>query len=136
MKIIEEREAVGILPKERDRIAIEVRHHQFGLLLLRQRRVSGRRETGRQRNDLSVDGRQSLGVEGITVVGRHFVCVDVQTVVDTGVRMIRGVGVGGIEWHRPTVDGRDRLGNEERRDCTYGSVGIDDLLHEAGSRAR
>ena len=136
VEIVEHREIAGILPKKRNRVAVEVAHHQLGLLLLRQRAVRQRgqwraRGTG---DDLAVDRGQALLVQRIAIVQRIGAIV-IDAVHDAGMRMIDAVRIGRIQRHGRALRVHHAVRDLERRNRADRIIGIDDRLAVAELRA-
>ena len=139
MEIVEQREAVRVLPEEGNGVAVDMRHHDLALLLGLQGRihrgcnVGGIDHRGRGRR---VAGEvQTFLVEGVAVVlgdrlgGR----VRVHVVDVAGVAVIHRVGVLGIQLHRGAVGVLDGARDQERADRRDAAV---DVLYQRIIAAR
>jgi hypothetical protein len=132
VEIVEQREAVGILPEIRGGIAVDVAQRHLAHLLLHERRVGGRRQPGGLADDLPLRvGGEALLVEREAVVQRDLVD-EVLADQDAGMRVIHRCGVGRIERHGLAVHVLHGLRDQERADGADAAVGIDDRLDKAG----
>src|SRR6187402_99336 len=122
-ELIEEGKAVGIVPEERNGIAVHMRHHQLSELLPLQRRKLGRLAIG--------EGDAFLG-HGVEIVACHEIRIEVKLLRDADVAVVHRSDVGGIQRNRLSVDVLYGRRYAKSSNAPNRSINIDDRLGKAG----
>ena len=121
-EVVEESEAVGVLPEERGGVAIDVGHGEFaGLLVLEGGSLAG----------LAVDELHPFLGDGVAIVAGGSVEIEVELGGGGYVRVVVGADVGGIERDGFAVGVGEGEGDAEGLDGGDAAVGVDDGLIEA-----